>query len=148
MRVRRGYQCVLTVEAEVLGIKGSWRELEAWHHMTGTKTLKKTQQRQRVKVQSSCSGDHSILKMSGPSKDCQEQQQLYSEAGLGFLVCYEQQDQRNGALCSPEDHEIVTELFTLLKFDFALFRFVTNCAPGYLFPHGIRKFLTQSDFTI
>lgn len=32
------------VEAPGLGLKGSWREAETWHHVAGSESLKRTQE--------------------------------------------------------------------------------------------------------
>lgn len=39
------------------GMKGAWREVEAWHYVAGSVLLKRSQERLSVKAQTSCRGD-------------------------------------------------------------------------------------------
>ena len=43
------------------GMKGSWREAEAWHCVAGLGSLKKAEERLLIKVQPNCSRDPNIL---------------------------------------------------------------------------------------
>lgn len=44
-------------EVEAAGLKGSWRGVDAWHHMAESEALNIVQKRPLVNVQPSCSRD-------------------------------------------------------------------------------------------
>lgn len=67
------------VEASGLGLKGSWREVETWHPVAGSESLKRTQEAKSLKVQPRLNRDPSILEMPVPQDDHQVQQQLWGE---------------------------------------------------------------------
>lgn len=54
---------VTSVSVEGPELKGSWKEIEAWHHVSGLEILKKTQEKLFVKMQPRFIKDLSILEM-------------------------------------------------------------------------------------
>lgn len=58
--------------AEGSGMRRPWRKAKAWYHMTGSESLKRAQERLRVKVRTSYRTDYRLLEMSAimeqPSK--------------------------------------------------------------------------------
>lgn len=63
------------------GFKGSERGAEAWHHMAGSQSLERSQERLLVKVQLRSSTDTN-MEIAGPWDDCQEKQQVLNAVAL------------------------------------------------------------------
>lgn len=61
---------------EILGLKGSWIDVEAWDHLAITESLTTVPERLLVKVQYSDSRDLSTLEMSVPRDELHAQQQM------------------------------------------------------------------------
>lgn len=69
---------------EVAGLKGLWREAEAWHHVTGLEFIKRDQQRQLIMVQPQLQWRPQNIGDVRTVGDCQGQWQVWSEASLSL----------------------------------------------------------------
>lgn len=139
-------ECTDSGKVEASGLKGSWREAEAWHCVAGSESLKKAQKRLPMREHPSCNGDWSILEMPVLWDDCQEEQQQESVACLSLsnklheLTVYDRdRETMFKALWSPEACEWSPDMKNGALYGWTLVLTLFDCHGVLVIPSWSKK---------